>query len=447
MAKILFLSVQNSRYYLEKRTKTPRITFPSSSILTDVIPKNVQKEFDNYVKKINQETIGLNSIMSHSIFPKFKSEYGFDPLLIRNSFFYDIGNYYPGEETVRHFSNDELVNLFNLNQNLNDEIIYKEIDFISNDLLDISRQILYIFDNSEIIKKEISQIFLSIDNAKERKRKALDCFKISGSLREIFSNYWEELLDDSVFSIDKLRKFPRFVADYLTLNNLSIFHLPLFKTSDGYIASLILINEALYHLAGDILNRKNKGGERISKEITKFYDEQYIPKLELFLSDRFEKVKVNLDLMNSYYPEIKNKLYNTKGIKKEIDILFVANKTLYIYDLKNYGIQHSLDECQKLLNRVQKELSKLKRTKNFILENITIFQSELHLEFDKIEIGILTSNTSIFEFTPNFFENFTIKSVEQFIQNLLNSKSDFKNFNSTQSRKIKNRINKKRKNK
>ena len=212
------------------------------------------------------------------------------------------------------------------------------------------------------------------------------------------------------------------------MNNLSIFHKPLIKFGDYYLTNYSLLNEGLWHLAGDILSRNTGGINDISKEIKCYYDENKIPQIKSYVSSMYDFSIVNCDFMVSdksgtpVYPEIKRLIKDDeisrgsdKGRKKELDIIFYSDDTLYIYDLKNYGIQHSLGSISKLLGTLKKEISKLKKIKEFILENKSIFESDLGVQFDNIEVGILTANSTIFEFWPNMFNNFYIDSVQSFI--------------------------------
>ena len=136
---------------------------------------------------------------------------------------------------------------------------------------------------------------------------------------------------------------------------------------------------------------------------------------------------INCDLMvnnksgKPVFPKIKQLLSGDyKGVKRELDILFVSDGTLYIYDLKNYGLQHSLDEITRLVNRVDKEISKLEKIKKILLDNKSIFEEELKVCFDCVEIGIITVNSTIFDFVPSIFDGVYIQSVNNFVKKIGN---------------------------
>ena len=77
------------------------------------------------------------------------------------------------------------------------------------------------------------------------------------------------------------------------------------------------------------------------KEITKFYDEQTLSYIKLCLMSKYDFSIINCDLMvnnksgKPAFPKIKQLLSGDyKGVKRELDILFASDGTLYIYDLK-----------------------------------------------------------------------------------------------------------------
>ena len=85
----------------------------------------------------------------------------------------------------------------------------------------------------------------------------------------------------------------------------------------------------------------------------------------------------------------------------EIDLFFVYNSTLYIYDLKNYGLARNMRQCKSIINTsIYKEVSKLRKLKTEIEAHKELFEAEFG-RFIHIEIGIVTVNTTPYKYFKN----------------------------------------------
>ena len=54
-----------------------------------------------------------------------------------------------------------------------------------------------------------------------------------------------------------------------------------------------------------------------------------------------------------------------------------------------------------------------------MLDNKSIFEEELKVRFDCVEIGIITVNSTIFDFVPSIFDGVYIKSVNNFVKKII----------------------------
>lgn len=438
ITKSVFLSDMSSRYLIKRRFNKSRITF-SCNKWGDFPPKLLRREFDEFVRRTRKETLGLQEDMSESIFPKFYAKYQFDPLKVRDTFKKDIHihNHKVSDDYLIYTSLSELLYFFQINQRISKKGIKNEILFLENNIFHLKLSISIFIQRlkaNNIYLTNLLQKDMNEGNVdKFLNEKVYSKIDTTKKVKEIFKAFVSKYVKLSKEVNIKHLSFDFsniyvFAAEYISLNNLSIFHKPLIKFGDYYLTNYSLLNEGLWHLAGDILSRNTGGINDISKEIKCYYDENKIPQIKSYVSSMYDFSIVNCDFMVSdksgtpVYPEIKRLIKDDeisrgsdKGRKKELDIIFYSDDTLYIYDLKNYGIQHSLGSISKLLGTLKKEISKLKKIKEFILENKSIFESDLGVQFDNIEVGILTANSTIFEFWPNMFNNFYIDSVQSFI--------------------------------
>ena len=86
---------------------------------------------------------------------------------------------------------------------------------------------------------------------------------------------------------------------------------------------------------------------------------------------------------------------------EEIDLFFIYNSTLYIYDLKNYGLARNMRQCKSIINTsIYKEFSKLRKLKTEIEAHKELFEVEFG-RFICIEIGIVTVNTTPYKYFLN----------------------------------------------
>ena len=436
--KCIFTSDSNSRYFVKRWNNSKRISF-SNNQWGEFPPADLQSKFDEICLYCNKETLGLHKRMSKSIFPKFFNEFKFDPIKIRDSFKRNIQGYTLSYKTLDIIAESDWPEFLKKNQScgeIGDEGRINESVFLENDIYQLRTSIYNFVNKIEEYNSEVNYLLSDTKNINRivdmLNKKIYSRIETPDEVKEIFNAFVskhvrlskELRLDCSPIDISK---FHSFVAEFVSFKRLSIFHKPLLKYKNYYLTSLSLLNEGVWHLPGDILSRRISSHHNINKEITKFYDEQTLPYIKLCLMSKYDFSIINCDLMvnnksgKPAFPKIKQLLGGDyKGVKRELDILFASDGTLYIYDLKNYGLQHSLDEITRLVNRVDKEISKLEKIKKIFLDNKSIFEEELKVRFDCVEIGIITVNSTIFDFVPSIFDGVYIKSVHNFIMEIGN---------------------------
>ena len=209
----------------------------------------------------------------------------------------------------------------------------------------------------------------------------------------------------------------KLVIDNLTLNNQSfyesvpinsvigepnmrLFRAPILEFSEiDILPTFSLLESAKYFpyriLKSDILNKKN--GREWTTLIRENFDERLLPELREIAKVYDRDCKTNYYLNQSKISGIKVLVKNNSLIE-ELDLVFVYNDTLYIYDLKNYGLARNIKQCKSVVDsHIYKELAKLNKLKSSMLSNKSLFEREFG-QFETIEIGVVTVNTTPYKY-------------------------------------------------
>lgn len=185
--------------------------------------------------------------------------------------------------------------------------------------------------------------------------------------------------------------------------NKRMFRSPLINFSNFDVVPVFSFLESAKYfpyriLRTDILYKKN--GQEWTRLIKENFDERLLPKLKDIALKIDVNARTNYYLNQSKHKEIKN-LIKSKKLMGEIDLFFVYNSTLYIYDLKNYGLARNMRQCKSIINTsIYKEFSKLRKLKTEIEAHKELFEAESG-RFIHIEIGIVTVNTTPYKYFKN----------------------------------------------
>lgn len=185
--------------------------------------------------------------------------------------------------------------------------------------------------------------------------------------------------------------------------NKRMFRSPLINFSNFDVVPVFAFLESAKYfsyriLRTDILYKKN--GQEWTRLIKENFDERLLPKLKDIALKIDVNARTNYYLNQSKHKEIKN-IIKSKKLMEEIDLFFVYNSTLYIYDLKNYGLARNMRQCKSIINTsIYKEFSKLRKLKTEIEAHKELFEAEFG-RFIHIEIGIVTVNTTPYKYFKN----------------------------------------------
>lgn len=212
--------------------------------------------------------------------------------------------------------------------------------------------------------------------------------------------------DDSKLVIDNLILNNQSFYESMPVNsvvgepNMRLFRAPILEFSElDILPTFSLLESSKYFvyriLRSDILNKEN--GREWATLIRENFDEKLLPELRKIAEVYDRDCKTNYYLNQSKISEIKTLVKNDSLIE-ELDLVFVYNNTLYIYDLKNYGLARNTKQCKRIVNsHIRKEFTKLNKLKSKILSNKSLFEKEFG-KFETIKIGIVTANTTPYRY-------------------------------------------------
>ncbi|MDE3295565.1 hypothetical protein [Lacticaseibacillus rhamnosus] len=208
--------------------------------------------------------------------------------------------------------------------------------------------------------------------------------------------------------------------DYMSDPNFRFFRSPLIRIEGKILTSPITMVEVTEKLRLRVLSRSFQIEEGANfNEVAKInFDEESLPKIKKALQNIGVKALTDFDIGRN--PFTKLVMQNKRGIPHQLDLCYVKQGELSIWDLKNYELQHSYIEFERLKNKITKEVAKLRKLKIEVLKNKAIFEQAFGVEFKTVSLGIMTVDPSAY---PYLIENknnkVKVTSVNDFIQNLV----------------------------
>ncbi|OYS79450.1 hypothetical protein CBG05_03350 [Limosilactobacillus reuteri] len=195
--------------------------------------------------------------------------------------------------------------------------------------------------------------------------------------------------------------------------NCSIFSTPFVQNINGNVmvnkANLI---EASMYLRRRIMN-EDISDRGVHPLVKKLRNEKVLPILQKNLKDAGIDSTINKNLEE--IKDLKQLLQNQKGFPHELDLYYVENGTLKIFDLKNYMIPLSIKDVARVKKSIAKEVTKLFKLNNFIENNKQIVKNSLKSNFDTIKYGILITNN----YSPfTSYKGVQIITVSKYLNNL-----------------------------
>ncbi|OTG52724.1 hypothetical protein B7931_03715 [Streptococcus agalactiae] len=182
--------------------------------------------------------------------------------------------------------------------------------------------------------------------------------------------------------------------------NMRLFRAPILEFSKiDILPTYSFFESAKYFpyriLRTDILNKRN--GKAWTKLIQENFDERLLPELKAIAETYDSECKVNYYLNQSAITEIKT-LVKKHSLMEEVDLVFRHDNTLFIYDLKNYGLARNVKQCRSIVDsKIYGEFAKLNKLKCNILSEKLLFEREFGY-FKDIKVGVITVNTTPYKY-------------------------------------------------
>lgn len=197
--------------------------------------------------------------------------------------------------------------------------------------------------------------------------------------------------------------------------NSRLFRAPIIRMETKILVPTYTWLESLNYLSLRILNRDifsdmvtNTWNELIKKS----YDEYDLPALELYLHEKNINAQISVDL--AQMQDLKKDIESIKKMPHEIDLLYFEKSSLVIMDLKNYGIQHNFMDVRKVVDKINKQKTKMNKLRQFVLDRKNVFEQILKSEFEEVTVGILTVNPTIYPYIQKDNSLVNVLSVQDF---------------------------------
>lgn len=180
--------------------------------------------------------------------------------------------------------------------------------------------------------------------------------------------------------------------------------------------------EAAKYLRRRVINEDIPLSKNIKNVIKEKINEKKLPIIKKELQIKGIKCFTNVDLAKDKV--LKKLFYGIKNTPHEIDLYYVSNNVLKIYDLKNYLIPLSVKESViRIGNSIAKEATKLHNLNNILENNHKLIEERLNLHFNSIEYAILLT-TDCYYADKN--KDISVIFVDDFLR-MLRKKFDTKN--------------------
>lgn len=195
--------------------------------------------------------------------------------------------------------------------------------------------------------------------------------------------------------------------------NYSFFSTPFVLDKNG----LVWLNksnllEAAKYLRRRVINEDIPLPKNIKNIIREKINEKLLPIIKEELQAIGIECFINVNLEKD--EKIKELLDGIKNTPHELDLYYVDNNILKIYDLKNYLIPLSIkDSVVRVGNSINKEKMKLRNLNRILEHNHNLIEERLNIHFDSIEYGILLTTDCYYS---DKHEDISVIFVDDFLK-------------------------------
>lgn len=116
------------------------------------------------------------------------------------------------------------------------------------------------------------------------------------------------------------------------------------------------------------------------------------------LGKRIKQLKWMQSLAVSQNSSLKVLMESKRNLSHELDLVYFQSGVLTIWDLKNYKIQYSYSDINKIVDKITKGKKKLRRLRQLIFDNQIVFTKALGISFKDVRLGILTVDPTAYSY-------------------------------------------------
>lgn len=197
--------------------------------------------------------------------------------------------------------------------------------------------------------------------------------------------------------------------------NYSLFTTPFVTDIEGTVwVNKSNLCEAAKYLRRRVINEDVPLPRNVKNIIKEKINEKVLPIIKKELQARGFECFTNIDLAKDVV--LKKLFYGIKNTPHEIDLYYINNDVLKIYDLKNYLIPLSVKESViRIGNSIAKETIKLHNLNNILENNHRLIEERLSLHFSSIEYAILLTTDCYY---ADKYEDIPVIYVDNFLRML-----------------------------
>ena len=208
-------------------------------------------------------------------------------------------------------------------------------------------------------------------------------------------------------------------AEIIKNVNYSFFTTPFVLDKNGLVwLNKSNLMEAAKYLRRRVINEDIPLPKNIKNIIREKINEKLLPIIKEELQAIGIECFINVNLEKD--EKLKGLLDGIKNTPHELDLYYVDNNVLKIYDLKNYLIPLSIkDSVVRIGNSIKKEKIKLRNLNRILEHNHKLIEERLNIHFDSIEYGILLTTDC---YHSDKHEDISVIFVDDFFK-MIRSKS------------------------
>lgn len=193
--------------------------------------------------------------------------------------------------------------------------------------------------------------------------------------------------------------------------NCSLFTTPFILNNEKVYFNKYRLIEASLYLRRRIINQNIELDKGLKIDIKTLVNESILAVLCKKLRKRGYNPICNKDLGTD---EATKKIFENRSVAHEIDLAFVNNSILEVYELKDFSVPFSIDEIEKLDKKIMKKsITRLTRLESLMNKNKETMRKVFGQNFDIIKCYLLLTKDIK---GVNQYKNIKVLSIDEFMR-------------------------------